>query len=101
MLETLPMWSNVQPQLQPHLEDPLTMRFLALPCPKKPPSSDSQRCRIVAFLSDDLPVGSAALPPRRLLVLARNHRSIFGLTSAQERGFPTNRPRPRYERCLQ
>jgi hypothetical protein len=24
MLETLPMWSNVQPQLQPHLGKPLT-----------------------------------------------------------------------------
>ena len=24
MLETLPMWSNVQPQLQPHLGTPLT-----------------------------------------------------------------------------
>src|SRR5271166_1190100 len=25
MLETLPMWSNVQPQLQPHLGKPLTL----------------------------------------------------------------------------
>jgi len=25
MLETLPMWSNVQPQLQPHLGKPLTV----------------------------------------------------------------------------
>jgi hypothetical protein len=25
MLETLPMWSNVQPQLQPHLDNPLTL----------------------------------------------------------------------------
>jgi len=25
MLETLPMWSNVQPQLQPHLAELLTL----------------------------------------------------------------------------
>jgi hypothetical protein len=25
MLETLPMWSNVQPQLRPHLGKPLTL----------------------------------------------------------------------------
>ena len=25
MLETLPMWSNVQPQLQPHLGKPLIL----------------------------------------------------------------------------
>ena len=25
MLETLPMWSNVQPQLQPHLGKPLSL----------------------------------------------------------------------------
>jgi hypothetical protein len=30
MLETLPMWSNVQPQLQPHLGKPLTESANAL-----------------------------------------------------------------------